>query len=415
MKLSLVRHAPYAVIIAALATYTTISNATNFPDKEDHTAIGKRVSIIQKKYENPGLNIGIVHNGSLVFHKAFGVMDMATKEPTNPDAVYQIASVTKTFVGTLAAQLIHEGKVDLDAPVSTYDKRLQFHPSLKDTTITLRHLLTHTSGLAGNPSNRKNIATPANMPEGYDPTISKPYNNNALYEGVAAAKLKFEPGTMHSYSNFGFNLAGHILTKISGYDTLESALNAKVFKPFNMADTSITLSEKQLQKLATPYVYIKEPRVYGAEYQGKHYFKAPHWQFGTSVGGAGVASTVPDIAKIIGYVSAKHDNNEGPISLAAINEMLSPNHEYIRSATAPHQQALGWRMNTFGNYGLVYRHNGHNDGHHAFVAFSREHKLGVIILTNGSFDGMELLGNRVLLYTLNQIAGKEGITALPSP
>lgn len=246
------------------------------------------------------------------------------------------------------------------------------------------------------------------MPDGYDPSIGEPYNVDDLYKAVEVATLKFKPGTARAYSNFGFHLAGHILALASGHKDLESAFKAKIFTPFGMEDSSVKLTDAQLEKLATPYVYIDKPTTYGEEFRDKHYFKAPYWRFGSATGGLGIASTVPDLAKAVGYLSSANNNTDGPIGVDAINKMLTPDHEYLLASKAPLEQGLGWRMNIFGKYGYVYRHTGHNDGHHAFVAFSREHKLGVIILTNGSFKGMERLGNRVLQYALSKVSGNGG-------
>lgn len=390
------------------------ASANNTKGTLQKADIDLRVEKIIKSYGNPSLNVGIVVNGELAFHHAYGVMDMDTDEKAKPDAVYQIASVTKTFAGTLAAILTEEGIVDLDAPISTYDPEIAFHEDIDGSKITLRRLLTHTSGLHSITPNRRNIIPPPNLPKGYDPTIAEPYSIAELYEAITSYGLAYPTGEGHQYSNFAFNIAGHILAKASGFDTFESAIQAKVLGPLGMKDSGVTLTKQQIEKLPTHYVYIKNPGAYGDEFKGKHHYKTPYWRLGEVSSGGGLASTVPDLARYLAALSAPDTLKVPLLGEKGYTILLETDHEYIRRSRAPYHQALGWRSISFGTYGPVHGHTGHLDGHHAYIAFSKEHRVGVIVLTNGAYESMELLGNRLMLYALNTVSSTSNIKLIPA-
>lgn len=376
--------------------------------------IDRRVNIILEEYENPGIEIGIVLDGKLAFNQSYSLAHPKPDKPKRKRALFQIASVTKTFVGTLAAILWQEGRVDLDKPVTHYDPKLVFHNSIDSRHITLRRLLTHTSGLPQNAPNRVNITPPTELPDGYDPTISEPYSRKELYQAVAEARPVFKPSENHQYCNFCFHIAGHILAEAAGYKSLAEALEDKIFKPLGMDDSKIPLSGVDRKRLAPAYVYIRHAELYGGDSPKQKNYRVPHWKMGEVVGGWGVTSDVQDLSKFLAYMSMPEQSAKELLTPAAMDVLLRVDHQYLRRGRTPFDQSLGWRSNIFGEYGRVYRHTGHNDGHHAFVAFSKEHMVGVVILASGSFEGMDLLGNRLLLYALRHKASGVHAPLIPS-
>jgi CubicO group peptidase (beta-lactamase class C family) len=369
-----------------------------------------RVGIILRDYKNPALNVGIVVKGGLVFSRGYGA-----EGEVSPATVYQVGSITKALVGTLAAILWQEGSIDLDTPITAYDERARPGAAPQDTEITLRHLLTHSAGLPALAPNRANIKPPSTLPPGIDPTISKPYSTEELYKALLTTELVFAPGTRHSYCNFCFNLAGHILARAGGFANLASAMQAKLFHPLGMKDSGIGLTPAQLEKLAIPYMYVPAPEIHGERYEGRFNYRIPHWEIGEVAGALGAASNVPDLAKIIRALSPPQYDTVNPLLTdRAIALLFEADHEYLRKGPTPFEQLLGWRRNRFGEYGYIYRHTGHNDGHHGFIAFSTEHGVGVVVLGSGAYDGVELLGNRLLLYVLSQVADNNRVKLLPA-
>ena len=99
-------------------------------------------------YPVPGLAVGIVHRGEMIFEHCYGYADLKKEKPVSPDTIFRIMSISKTFTAIGIMQLWEQGKFDLDDPVNPHLKGLKVqHSDLNAPQITFRHLLTHTSGV----------------------------------------------------------------------------------------------------------------------------------------------------------------------------------------------------------------------------------------------------------------------------
>ena len=179
-----------------------------------------------------------------------GYADLAARKPMRPDSLFWIASQSKPVTGTALMMLVDEGKVNVEDPVETYlpefagqqvgvktddgQVRLQKpkHP------ITVRNILTHTSGL------------PFQSPEEH-PTLDGLRLRDAV-RTYAKLSLDFEPDTEYQYSNAGINTAGRIIEVVSGMP-YEEFLDKRLFEPLGMTDTTFWPSREQLGRLAKSY------------------------------------------------------------------------------------------------------------------------------------------------------------------
>lgn len=135
----------------------------------------------------PGVSFGIVRGGALVHSGGVGYADRSAKRIASIDTPYNIASITKVFTATLATMLVEDGILELDAPVSRYIPVSVHVPrDTQGTAITVRSLLTHTSGLPRDPPNRRN----QDLEDPLDPGIWEAYDVADLYAGLTATKLK---------------------------------------------------------------------------------------------------------------------------------------------------------------------------------------------------------------------------------
>src|SRR6185436_18270197 len=114
----------------------------------DVPSFERRVEADRNALKIPGLSIIVIQNGEVLSARGFGYADVEHRIPATPDTLYHIASVTKTFTAILVLQLVEQGKLDLDAPVSRYV------PEIQDDRIRIKHLLSHTS--EGTPGERFN-------------------------------------------------------------------------------------------------------------------------------------------------------------------------------------------------------------------------------------------------------------------
>jgi CubicO group peptidase (beta-lactamase class C family) len=115
-------------------------------DKARLDRFEQQVESVRGRLKIPGLSVAIVKDQELLWTKGFGFADLENRVPATPDTLYSIASLTKTFAATLVLQLVEQGKLDLDEPVSHYST------DFKDDSVRIKHLLSHTSG--GTPGER---------------------------------------------------------------------------------------------------------------------------------------------------------------------------------------------------------------------------------------------------------------------
>ncbi len=243
---------------------------------------------------------------------AFGTRDSSGVAVTT-ESIFNIASMTKPITTVAALQLVERGKVKLDEPVARVLPQLA-SPSVLEgfdaagkpilrpakTPITLKHLLTHTSGLC------------------YDIWDEAMFRYTSALGAKAYAvevpPLTFEPGTRWQYGT-GVDFAGRLVESLSGM-TLEDYFQAKILKPLGMADTSYILPESKFDRLVTGYA--RQPN--GSLQQNPRRQPAPPKQFG---GGGGLYSTAGDYVRFMQMILHKGRGLLSPktVALMEINQI----------------------------------------------------------------------------------------------
>jgi CubicO group peptidase (beta-lactamase class C family) len=185
----------------------------------------------------PGLAIGVVQNGKLVYGRGFGVMEIGKPDkPVTTQTLFHMASITKPFVATSVMQLWEQGKVDLDAPIKKYVPYFQLSDA-RAASITVRQMLTHTSG----------------MPDVEDYEWNKPqYDEGALERYVRSLtdqKLRWDPGTKFAYSNMAYEVLGDLVAKVSG-QSFEDYVAVHILQPLAMTSSTLLLRKADPAKLA---------------------------------------------------------------------------------------------------------------------------------------------------------------------
>jgi serine-type D-Ala-D-Ala carboxypeptidase/endopeptidase len=321
--------------------------------------IEKKVQELMQRHDYPGISIGLVFEDNIIYSRSFGVADRETKKPVTVDTLYQIGSLTKVFTATLIVEMRDKGIIRLDDPISKYLPGNVVLP--KDPRgrpiITLKHLLTHTSGLP------PDVVNPGREKDG-EPWLG--YSLRSLYAGLAKTKLEFPTGARWGYSNLGFGLLGQALERATG-KKYENLLKQNIFVPLKMNSSTITLDARSRQLLATPY-RDDHPRV-----------KTRPWDLGALSSAGGITSSVADLSKFMTFQFRAGEINITPVSGSSLLEMQTPQ-QFIsewRSANG-----LGWRIDRSDKVGNIVSHGGDVDGYASYFAFSPTHKIGVIVLTN---------------------------------
>ncbi|AGA78590.1 serine hydrolase domain-containing protein [Echinicola vietnamensis] len=259
----------------------------------------------------PGAVALIAKDGKIVYHEAFGQADNQASEKMETNSIFRIASQTKAITSTAVMMLWEEGKFQLDDPISKYipefeDPQVLAGFKYADTTyttvpadneITIRHLLTHTSGLGYGVIDRdermKMIYHKAGITDLF---TTKPITIGESVRKLAELPLHFTPGEQYSYSE-GLDVLGYFVEVISG-QPYDEFLKEHIFDPLGMEDTWFYLPEDKADRLVTvqhkmngewqPYpvtFYDTEYPVKGA----KTFFS----------GGAGLSSTAKDYATFL--------------------------------------------------------------------------------------------------------------------
>lgn len=302
-----------------------------------------------EKEELAGAVALVANKDKVLAVEAVGFADRSTKRPMKTDALFWIASQTKPITGTALMLLVDEGKLTLDDAVEKYlpefkgqkvvdGKNPDGSPILKTPAhpITVREILNHTSGL---PFKSK----------AEEPTLDILPLRDAV-RSYAAAPLGSEPGTKYLYSNCGINTAGRLIEVISGM-SYEAFMDARLFKPLGMKDTTFWPTAEQLKRLATPHKPNASKT--GLETNAIVYLRYPlddrTKRF--PMPGGGLFSTADDVAKFCQMVlNGGELNGKRYLSAKAVKEMTSRQ----TPAGMKENYGVGWATGpTFGHGGAL--------------------------------------------------------------
>ena len=166
----------------------------------------------------PAVSLAIWHNGQL-YQAAKGILNLNTGVEATTDAIFQIGSITKVMTACLIMRLVDQGKVDLDCPVKKYLRDFQIADPTMVERITVRHLLNHTSGIAGD-----------YFPDDHG------HSGNLIARFVdhcALLPVIHPVGEMHSYSNSAYAIAGRLVEVVSGMNWYQ-AMKEEIFNPLGL-------------------------------------------------------------------------------------------------------------------------------------------------------------------------------------
>lgn len=235
-----------------------------------------RVDRLLVRWDNdhsPGCALAVVRDGRLVYQKAYGLADVEQGVAIGPETAFHIASLSKHFTAFAVLLLEKEGKLSLDDDVRKYLPEL---PDFGGRTITLRHLLQHTSGLR----DQWGLLMLAGW------RIDDVITDDDVFRLVCRQReLNHEPGAEVHYCNTGFTLAARVVARVSG-QAFPEFMRRRVFEPLGMAHSRFPADYRE--------VVPRRARSYAPAGEGR-YQNAP-LSYGT-VGATGLLTTVEDLAR----------------------------------------------------------------------------------------------------------------------
>jgi D-alanyl-D-alanine carboxypeptidase len=242
------------------------------------------------KHDLPGLSVGVVHDQELIWSKGYGFADVTNKIPATDQTLYRIASITKTFTATAVMQLVEQGKLSLEDPVSKYLP--WFTPKDADPTQPVRvwHLLTHTAGLQQNPP-----GTDWDKLESPDIAF--------VSSATRATPLSIPTQTRVIYSNYGFMVADELVAQLSGAPYTRY-VEEKVLQPLGMTNSFFLDGTKTHSGLAVPYGRRLPGQARGVEQQVK---------MNDLMAAGGLVTSVRDLARWASLQFNESDGFKGPV------------------------------------------------------------------------------------------------------
>jgi CubicO group peptidase (beta-lactamase class C family) len=328
-------------------------------DENKWNRLGEVVNQSMEGTGVPGVAVGILHEGETVT-AGFGVTSVENPLPVTGETLFQIGSISKTFTGTAIMQLVEQGQLDLDATVRTYVPDFAVSDGTASAQATIRHLLTHTGGWAGDFFHATGTGDDA----------------LARYVADMAELPQLVPiGSLWSYNNAGFSLAGYIIERVVG-QSYEAALKELVLEPLGLQASFFDPGEVMTHRFAVGHNVV----------EGTARVARP-WPLERSTHPAGgITSTVRDLLRYARFhlEDGRADDGSPLLSPDSIAQMQSP------QVTLWEDEAWGltWAVNQVDGKREI-SHGGGTNGQISQLALVPEHGFALAVLTNAD-RGSEL-------------------------
>jgi CubicO group peptidase (beta-lactamase class C family) len=303
-----------------------------------------RVDDLMRDYAgpNPGASVLVLKDGEPRIRASYGMADLEANVAVTPATNFRLASVSKQFTAAAILLLNEDGKLHLDDPLARWLPSLP--PATRD--VTLRHLLSHTSGLI----DYEDVMSPSQTAQLNDRDVLR------LLE--SQDRTYFAPGTGYRYSNSGYVLLGLVIETASG-QTFTDFLRQRIFEPLGMRNTVAHVESRTI----VPH------RAYGYSYENGKWLRTDQSPTSATLGDGGIYSSIDDLAR---WDAALYDNRLlRSDSLAAAFAPATPTDDPEIA------YGFGWRIT-----GETLWHSGESIGfRNVLVRYPRQH-LTVIVLTN---------------------------------
>lgn len=327
--------------------------------------------------DGPGAAVAVIRNGTVVYQNGYGLAHLEYDVPITPATVFHVASVSKQFTAFAIVLLAQEGKLSLDDDIRKY------LPEMPDfgKTITLRHLLYHTSGL------RDQWELLAMAGWRLDDVITKEHILKMIRH---EKELNFDPGAEHLYCNTGYTLLAEIVARVSG-QSFRDYTQTHIFQPLHMPHTLFHDDHEQIVK----------NRAYSYAPQGDG-FKASVLSY-ANAGATSLFTTVEDLAQ---WIENFEDARVG--GRAAIRQMLKPG---VLNNGKKLDYACGLALGKYRGLRTI-GHGGADAGFRSDIVWFPDQRFGVAVLSNlGSLNPGDLAHQVADVYLMNQLQAQP----VPSP
>ncbi|MHB1329732.1 MAG: serine hydrolase [Gemmatimonadales bacterium] len=357
------RAAPLARLLAFCFVLIAPISAQQRSSAPDLTGFDQWVTSVMAEWKVPGVAVGAVKDGKVVFMKGYGLRDVEAKLPVTPQTVMAIGSNSKSFTALLMGMLADEKKLDWDTPVRNYLPDFRLYDEIATRELTPKDLVTHRSGL----------------PRHDNLWYGRPFTREQLFQRLRYLEPSASIRTRYQYQNLMFLAAGVLTERLTGR-TWEQQLQERIFTPLGMTRSSPSANDlPRAGDFSHPYLMRNDSVV-----------RVPVRNI-DAVGPAGsINSSVEDMLKYIqfridqGTVGGKRLVSEAQERLMQTPHMVSGGgFDYPELGLGNY--GLGVGVSTYRGHKLVV-HGGGIDGFISSMSWLPDQKMGIMVLTNFSGD-----------------------------
>ncbi len=303
----------------------------------------------------------IVHGGEVVYTGTYGVLENGSKKEVDEHTLFRLASVSKGFAGVLASMLEQDGFFSLNDRVVEHYPGFLLKDSVSTADLTIRNLLSHTSGL---------------VPYAFDNLVEADQDLSTIIERLDEVEISAPPGELYGYQNVMFSMLDPIARKTTGIPYQE-LLEEKIFNPLGMFDASAgPVDIKRNPNIAYPHVSTKNG------YVALH----PHEGYYNVLPAAGVNASISDMGQwLLGLLGYKpdwvSDTVRSTIATPVIYTPLKWRYTRYWKPFRERYYSLGWRIYNYQGRQIVY-HGGYIRGYRAEIAFCPSEDVGIAFMQN---------------------------------
>ncbi len=327
----------------------------------------------------PGFSVAIVNPNGLIYQKGFGYANLEMKTPYTPETIQPIGSVSKTFIALALQKAIEQGYFALDTPINELLPFQVSNPHFPGKQITLRHLVTHTSGIldqeAAYEQTYQFVKTPTITLKDYLSDYLLP--NGKLYKTENFAPQ--EPGITYHYSNIGSALAAYLI-EVATHTPYSDYVRKNILDPLQMTDSHWFYEADKSDQYASLYDANKKP-----------------YDFYTLVTypDGGLRTSCRDLSTYLIEMIKGYQRQGSLLNTSSYEALFKPQ---FTEANKPQQMpekypnsAIFWAINRSGRL----THTGGDPGLAAFISFDPVTQIGRILLINTEIDESEVLTQQV--------------------
>lgn len=303
----------------------------------------------------------IVQDGDVVYTGTYGVLEKGKPAKVNEHTLFRLASVSKGFAGVLASMLEQDGILSLDDRVADHYPGFQLKDSINTIDLTIRNLLSHTSGL---------------VPYAFDNLVEADQDLFTIVDRLDEVPISAPPGELYGYQNVLFSMLDPIAKKATG-SPYQVLLEQRIFNPMGMDDASAgPVDMERFPNMAHPHVNT-----------GKEYVALPsHRGYYNVLPAAGVNASISDMGQwLLALLGHKPewmpDTVLRSISTPVIYTPLKWRYTRYWKPFRERYYSLGWRIYNYQGRKIVY-HGGYIRGYRAELAFCPAEDVGIAFLQN---------------------------------